>query len=86
MDVDAFSSASLDSAADKEGIRIKKPRATKGELAAKRAAELLQLKGVDLSLLTEAKRNTTTARIADWRFKLKQTITSTLKIRQHWFW
>lgn len=59
MDGDALSTVSVDSAADKDVGKSKKPRATRKELAAKRAAELADLKGVNLSLLTEAKRSIT---------------------------
>ena len=59
MDGDALSTVSVDSAADKDVSKSKKPRATRKELAAKRTAELADLKGVNLSLLTEAKRSIT---------------------------
>lgn len=63
MNDDTHSTASLDSAGDKEAVDNKQPRATKEEIAAKLAAELAELKAVDLSSLTEAKRDATVAKI-----------------------
>ena len=52
MDDDEHSAVSVDSAAEEDVGKNKKQRATRGEIVAKRAAELAELKGVNLSLLT----------------------------------
>jgi hypothetical protein len=68
---DTLSTASLDSAADKDACKGKKPRATKKEVAAKRAAELAGLKGLNLSLLSQGKRKSTAARIEKLEIQIK---------------
>ena len=71
MDDDTVSTASLDSAADMDAGKSRKPRATKEEVAAKRAAGLAGLKGLNLSLLSEGKSKSTVARIEKLEIQVK---------------
>ncbi len=61
----------MDSAADKYACKIKKPRATKEEVAVKRAAELAELKSLNFKLLSEGKLKSTVARIEKLEIQVK---------------
>ena len=71
MGVDAVSTASFDSTADKKAVKSKTKRATKDEVAAKRVAELAKLKGADLTLLSVAKRAAIAAKIGKLEAQIK---------------
>ena len=71
MDDNMLSTASFDSAADKDACKGKTQCATKKETTAKRAAELAELKGLNLSILSEGKSKSTVARIEKLEIKVK---------------
>ena len=71
MGVDAMSTASFDSTADKKAVKSKTKRATKDEVAAKRVAELAKLKGADLTRLSVAKRAAIAAKIGELEAQIK---------------